>query len=153
MSRCSACSDVGVLLDCHGEAGAKPEGEALNWSMFQLSPMVMSSGNWQKEGDHGYKKANLVSFAGSLGSPPGTRWRAQICRGSSEQNLVGTSNWRRPQGRHRTRWRDYISNPAWERLRIPPEELEDVGKKNIKANVVNLISRPRPELVEENAKE
>ena len=29
---------------------------------------------------------------------------------------------RRPRGRPRTRWRDYISTLAWERLRIPPRE-------------------------------
>jgi len=31
---------------------------------------------------------------------------------------------RRPRGRPRTRWRDYISLLAWERLGIPQEELE-----------------------------
>ncbi|KAI3361250.1 hypothetical protein L3Q82_012922, partial [Scortum barcoo] len=33
---------------------------------------------------------------------------------------------RRPRGRPRTRWRDYVSQLAWERLGIPPEELEEV---------------------------
>ncbi|XP_055016887.1 AP-5 complex subunit sigma-1 isoform X2 [Boleophthalmus pectinirostris] len=33
---------------------------------------------------------------------------------------------RRPRGRPRTRWRDYVSRLAWERLGIPLEELEDV---------------------------
>ena len=31
---------------------------------------------------------------------------------------------RRPRGRPRTRWRDYVSRLAWERLGVPPEELE-----------------------------
>ena len=31
---------------------------------------------------------------------------------------------RRPRGRPRTRWRDYVSWLAWERLGVPPEELE-----------------------------
>ncbi|TWW77398.1 R2DM Retrovirus-related Pol polyprotein from type II retrotransposable element [Takifugu flavidus] len=32
---------------------------------------------------------------------------------------------RRPPGRPRTRWRDYVSRLAWERLGIPPDELEE----------------------------
>ncbi|KAK3522919.1 hypothetical protein QTP86_008224 [Hemibagrus guttatus] len=34
---------------------------------------------------------------------------------------------KRPQGRPRTRWRDYVSRLAWERLGVPPEELEVVS--------------------------
>ncbi|KAK3533963.1 hypothetical protein QTP70_034997 [Hemibagrus guttatus] len=34
---------------------------------------------------------------------------------------------KRPRGRPRTRWRDYVSRLAWERLRVPPEELEEVS--------------------------
>ncbi|KAI3375427.1 hypothetical protein L3Q82_021913 [Scortum barcoo] len=34
---------------------------------------------------------------------------------------------RRPQGRPRTRWRDYVSQLAWERLGVLPEELEEVS--------------------------
>ncbi|KAI3353755.1 hypothetical protein L3Q82_004987 [Scortum barcoo] len=37
---------------------------------------------------------------------------------------------RRPQGRPRTRWRDYVSRLAWERLGVPPEELEEVFGEN-----------------------
>ncbi|KAK7940110.1 hypothetical protein WMY93_003436 [Mugilogobius chulae] len=33
---------------------------------------------------------------------------------------------RRPRGRPRTRWRDYVSRLSWERLGILPEELEEV---------------------------
>nr|XP_021327848.1 uncharacterized protein LOC100333256 [Danio rerio] len=33
---------------------------------------------------------------------------------------------RRPQGRHRTRWRDYVSRLAWEQIRIALEELDEV---------------------------
>ncbi|KAL0184943.1 hypothetical protein M9458_020639, partial [Cirrhinus mrigala] len=33
----------------------------------------------------------------------------------------------RPRGRPRTRWRDYFSRLAWERLGVPPEELEEVS--------------------------
>ncbi len=39
---------------------------------------------------------------------------------------------RRPQGRPRTGWRDYISHLAWECLGIPPEELENVaGERDV----------------------
>ncbi|KAI3360350.1 hypothetical protein L3Q82_014667, partial [Scortum barcoo] len=34
---------------------------------------------------------------------------------------------RRPRGRPRTRWRDYVSRLAWEHLGVPPEELEEVS--------------------------
>ncbi|MEJ4846145.1 hypothetical protein SKA08_15585, partial [Enterococcus faecium] len=34
---------------------------------------------------------------------------------------------RRPRGRPRTRWRDYISRLAWERLGVPPAKLEEVA--------------------------
>ncbi|KAK3537481.1 hypothetical protein QTP70_012107 [Hemibagrus guttatus] len=34
---------------------------------------------------------------------------------------------KRPRGRPRTRWRDYVFQLAWERLGVPPEELEEVS--------------------------
>ncbi|KAK3512519.1 hypothetical protein QTP70_015647, partial [Hemibagrus guttatus] len=34
---------------------------------------------------------------------------------------------KRPRGRPRTRWRDYVSRLAWECLGVPPEELEEVS--------------------------
>ncbi|KAK3559081.1 hypothetical protein QTP86_002998 [Hemibagrus guttatus] len=40
---------------------------------------------------------------------------------------------KRPRGRPRTRWRDYVSQLAWERLGVPPEELEEVsGEREVK---------------------
>ncbi|KAK3571000.1 hypothetical protein QTP86_033564, partial [Hemibagrus guttatus] len=33
---------------------------------------------------------------------------------------------KRPRGRPRTRWRDYVFRLVWERLGVPPEELEEV---------------------------
>ncbi|KAK3559963.1 hypothetical protein QTP86_033662 [Hemibagrus guttatus] len=35
---------------------------------------------------------------------------------------------RRPRGRPRTRWRDYVFRLAWERLGVPSEELEKVAR-------------------------
>ncbi|KAK3518470.1 hypothetical protein QTP70_000905 [Hemibagrus guttatus] len=34
-----------------------------------------------------------------------------------------------PRGRPRTRWRDYVFQLAWECLRVPPEELEEVARE------------------------
>ncbi|GAA6078097.1 uncharacterized protein LOC111191400, partial [Tachysurus ichikawai] len=51
---------------------------------------------------------------------------------------------RRPRGRPRTRWRDYVSRLAWERLGIPPEELEEVsGEKEVWVSLLSLLP-PRP---------
>ncbi|KAK3535381.1 hypothetical protein QTP70_011277 [Hemibagrus guttatus] len=36
---------------------------------------------------------------------------------------------KRPRGRPRTRWRDYVFRLAWERLGVPPEELEEVARE------------------------
>ncbi|KAI3354170.1 hypothetical protein L3Q82_018712 [Scortum barcoo] len=51
---------------------------------------------------------------------------------------------RRPRGRPRTRWRDYVSQLAWERLGVPPEELEEVsGVREVWASLLRLLP-PRP---------
>ncbi|TWW61054.1 hypothetical protein D4764_05G0011440 [Takifugu flavidus] len=50
----------------------------------------------------------------------------------------------RPPGRPRTHWRDYVSRLAWERLGIPPDELEDVaGEREVWASLLRLLP-PRP---------
>ncbi|KAK3528646.1 hypothetical protein QTP70_006351 [Hemibagrus guttatus] len=36
---------------------------------------------------------------------------------------------KRPRGRPRTRWRDYVFRLAWEHLGVPPEELEEVARE------------------------
>ena len=47
---------------------------------------------------------------------------------------------RRPRGRPRTRWRDYVSRLAWERLRVPPEELEEVaGDRDVWVSLLKLL--------------
>ena len=51
---------------------------------------------------------------------------------------------RRPRGRPRTRWGDYISQLAWERLGIPPEELVEVaGERAVWASLLRMLP-PRP---------
>ncbi len=51
---------------------------------------------------------------------------------------------RRPRGRPRTRWRDYVSRLAWERLGVPPEELEEVSReREVWESLLRLLP-PRP---------
>ncbi|TWW54384.1 hypothetical protein D4764_0180610 [Takifugu flavidus] len=52
---------------------------------------------------------------------------------------------RRPLGRPRTHWRDYVSRLVWERLGIPPDELEEVaGEREVWASLLRLLP-PRPD--------
>ncbi|KAK0149127.1 LINE-1 reverse transcriptase [Merluccius polli] len=55
---------------------------------------------------------------------------------------------RRPRGRPRTRWRDYVSRLAWERLGIPQEELAEVaGEREVWASLLRLLPPPtRPRI-------
>ncbi|TWW73533.1 hypothetical protein D4764_15G0009270 [Takifugu flavidus] len=47
---------------------------------------------------------------------------------------------RRPHGRPRTRWTDYISCLAWERLGVPPEELMEVaGERAVWASLLKIL--------------
>ncbi|KAK3538466.1 hypothetical protein QTP86_003694 [Hemibagrus guttatus] len=47
---------------------------------------------------------------------------------------------KRPRGRPRTRWRDYVSWLTWKRLGIPPEELEEVsGEREVWASLLRLL--------------
>ncbi|KAI3372331.1 hypothetical protein L3Q82_022820 [Scortum barcoo] len=57
---------------------------------------------------------------------------------------------RRPRGRPRTRWRNYVSRLAWERLGVPPEELEEVsGELNrMRSRSVSRRSAPSSSAVE-----
>ncbi|KAL3973669.1 phosphorylated adapter RNA export protein [Sarotherodon galilaeus] len=51
---------------------------------------------------------------------------------------------RRPRGRPRTRWRDYMSRLAWECLGVPPDKLEEVaGEREVWASLLGLLP-PRP---------
>ncbi|KAK3518448.1 hypothetical protein QTP70_000651 [Hemibagrus guttatus] len=51
---------------------------------------------------------------------------------------------KRPRGRPRTRWRDYVSQLTWERLRIPPEGREEVSvEREVWASLLRLLP-PQP---------
>ena len=52
---------------------------------------------------------------------------------------------RRPRGRPRMRWRDYMSRLSWERLGVLPEELVDVaGEREVWVSLLGLLP-PRPD--------
>ena len=52
---------------------------------------------------------------------------------------------RRPRGRPRTRWRDFVSRLTWERLGVLPEELEEVARDgDVRASLLKLLP-PRPD--------
>ncbi|KAK3565584.1 hypothetical protein QTP86_012898 [Hemibagrus guttatus] len=61
------------------------------------------------------------------------RWLGHLFR-MPPGHLPGEVFWacptgKRPRGRPRTRWRDYVFWLAWERLGVPPEELEEVARE------------------------
>ena len=60
------------------------------------------------------------------------RWYGHVTRMSQEittkKLLYSTPIGRRPRGRPRTRWRDYVEDLWWSRLGIPPEHLSFVAE-------------------------
>ena len=84
-------------------------------------------------------------------APPRQKESAEVVRASDQDASRAHPTGRRPRGRPRTHWRDYIppvyvSHLAWERLRIPQEELESVaGEKGAwRALLSLLLPRPGP---------
>ena len=59
---------------------------------------------------------------------------------------------RRPRGRPRTHWSDYVAQLTWERLGILPEELEEVsGEREVWVSLLRqLPARPGTGLADEN---
>uniref|UniRef100_A0A669C5T3 Reverse transcriptase domain-containing protein n=1 Tax=Oreochromis niloticus TaxID=8128 RepID=A0A669C5T3_ORENI len=78
------------------------------------------------------------------------RWFEHLTR-MPPGRLLGEVFWacpteRRARSRPRTRWRDYISRLAWERLGVPPDKLEEVaGEREVWASLLRLLP-PRPGL-------
>jgi len=77
------------------------------------------------------------------------RWLGHLIR-MPPGRLPGEVFWarptgKRPRGRPRTRWRDYVSRLAWERLGVPQEELVEVaGEREVWASLLRLLP-PRPD--------
>ncbi|KAL7832830.1 hypothetical protein SRHO_G00298480 [Serrasalmus rhombeus] len=85
---------------------------------------------------HELWRSQLRWFGHLVRMPPG-----RLPREVSQASLPG----RRPRGRPRTRWRDYIVQLAWERLRIPLGELVEVaGEREVWASLLRMLP-PRPE--------
>jgi len=81
------------------------------------------------------ERSQLRWFGHLIRMPPG-RLPLEVFR----TDLTG----RRPRGRPGTRWRDYISHLAWERLGISQEELESVAGEKPQALLSRLPRRPSP---------
>ncbi|TWW76516.1 hypothetical protein D4764_13G0011780 [Takifugu flavidus] len=81
---------------------------------------------------YGHDRKNKITVRMPPGRLPGEVFRA-------------CPSGKRPPGRPKTRWRDYVSRLAWERLGIPPDELEVVaGEREVWASLLRLLP-PRPD--------
>ncbi|KAK3542716.1 hypothetical protein QTP70_000099 [Hemibagrus guttatus] len=100
-----------------------------------LRDRVKSSVTWK---ELGVEPLLLHNERGQL------RWLGHLFR-MPPGRLPGEVFWacptgKRPQGRPRTRWRDYVSRLAWERLGFPPDELEEVsGEREVWASLLRLL--------------
>ncbi|KAK3552109.1 hypothetical protein QTP86_000648 [Hemibagrus guttatus] len=81
-----------------------------------LRDRVRSSVTWE---ELGVEPRGQLRWLGHLFRMPPGRLPGEVFR--------ACPTGKRPRGRPRTRWRDYVSWLAWERLGVPPEELEEVS--------------------------
>ncbi|TWW76575.1 hypothetical protein D4764_13G0012370 [Takifugu flavidus] len=102
----------------------------MEWSIFLPSSMVMSFG---VAGLSLRDSVRIFAIWEELGVEP------RLLR-------VERSQMRRPPERPRIRWRHYVSRLVWERLGIPPDELEEVaGEREVWASLLRLLTlRPDP---------
>ena len=76
------------------------------------------------------------------------RWLGHLCRMPPGhlpwEVFLACPTGRRPQGKPRTGWSDYVTRLAWERLGILPEELEEVsGVREVWVSLLRQLP-PRP---------
>ena len=77
------------------------------------------------------EKSQLRWFGHLMRMPPGRLPR---------EVFLARPTGRRPRGRPRTRWRDYISSLTWERLGIPQAELANVaGEREVWRSLLKLL--------------
>ncbi|KAK7885922.1 hypothetical protein WMY93_025543 [Mugilogobius chulae] len=128
-------------------SSSKSEAMVLDWKKvpcpLQVEESPASSGGVQvsqglvhsDEGWNGEKLSHTGGTRSRAAAPPHGEGPAEVARASVPmppgQSLPGEvfracPTGRRPRGRPRTRWRDYVSGLSWERLGILPEELEEV---------------------------
>ena len=74
------------------------------------------------------------------------RWFGHLVRMPTWEVFQARPVGRKPQGRPRTRWREYIATLAWERLGIPPSELLNVAReREVWGPLLELLpQRPAP---------
>ncbi|KAI3360319.1 hypothetical protein L3Q82_014632 [Scortum barcoo] len=98
-------------------------------STFPPSPMVM---NFGAAAPYRIERSQLRWLGHLFRMPPG-----RLPREVFQAYPTG----RRPRGRPRTRWRNTMySRLAWERLGVPPEELEEVsGVREVWASLLRLL--------------
>ena len=71
------------------------------------------------------RKNEIANTSGRNGFPP--------------QGVWARPTGKRPRGRPRTHWREYVSRLAWESLGVPPEELEEVaGDRDVWVSLLRL---------------
>ncbi|KAI3362067.1 hypothetical protein L3Q82_012215 [Scortum barcoo] len=140
VQRLQLCA-VGVP-DRRGEEGAESKGEALDLPVNLRHAPTLTYGHelWvMTERTRSPRiQAAEMSFlhAGWLGDPLEIGHLGRLPREVFQACPTG----RRPRGRPRTRWRDYVSRLAWERLGVPPEELEEVsGVREVWASLLRLL--------------
>ena len=81
------------------------------------------------------EKSQLRWFGHLMRIPPGRLPR---------EVFLARPTGRRPRGRPKTRWRDYISSVAWEHLGIPQSELANVaGEREVWGSLLKLLP-PQP---------
>ena len=76
------------------------------------------------------------------------RWYGHVTRMPQERTakklLCSTPIGRRPRGRPRTRWRDYVEDLSWSRLGIPAEHLSFVAEDRDAWRLQLELLPPRP---------
>ena len=76
------------------------------------------------------------------------RWFGHVSRMPQEripkQVFLAKSNGKRPIGRPRTRWQDYIANLGWNRLGLHPTELDEVTMNRDVWRLLLGLLPPRP---------
>ncbi|KAI3361666.1 hypothetical protein L3Q82_002031 [Scortum barcoo] len=98
--------------------------------------VVTLTGSWtqmhDRPGSGGHRKwfISLSHFLFARSSP----------QEQPQGGVPGMSHREEASGRPRTRWRDYVSRLAWERLGVPPEELEEVSGPDVLCNDAALLS-------------
>ena len=85
---------------------------ATNCAPVKFGKTSMST-NFSEERDLSY-----LHWFGHVTRMPQKRWARQV--------LLATPTGKQPRGRPRTRWCDYISDPAWSRLGVKPAKLSEI---------------------------